>query len=84
MRLLIAAEYFPNPFKGYLDHQAAQFVRFGAQVSFLAFGHWGGEVQPTLAAAQPELDVRYVPLSASAPRSLAAGVAAAELGVLGG
>jgi glycosyltransferase involved in cell wall biosynthesis len=61
MRLLIAAEHFPSAFKGYIDAQAAEFTRLGADVSFLAMEDWDHGISPRLAAVLPDPDIRYVP-----------------------
>ena len=71
MRILIAAEYFPSHYKGYIDAQAAQFVGMGAEVSFVAFGRWWPTVDPRLSAVLPQPSIRYLPESPSRPKPLA-------------
>jgi glycosyltransferase involved in cell wall biosynthesis len=86
MRLLIASEYFPSHFKGYVDAQAAQFVEMGADVSFVALGRWWPTVDPRLAAVLPNPSITYLPESPSRPVSLAralAGAAGAPLRTAG-
>ena len=77
MRLLIASEYFPSHFKGYVDAQAAQFVEMGAEVSFVAFGRWWPTVDPRLSAVLPRPSIRYLPESPSRPKPLARALAGA-------
>jgi glycosyltransferase involved in cell wall biosynthesis len=61
VNILICSEVFPNPFKGYIDTQAAEFVRLGGRVSFAALDDWGRSVHGRLAAAQSTVPVTYVP-----------------------
>lgn len=82
MRLLIASEYFPSHFKGYVDAQAAQFVEMGAEVSFVAFGRWWPTVDPRLSAVLGEPHVRYLPESPSRPKPLARALARAAVSPL--
>lgn len=79
MRLLIASEYFPSHFKGYVDAQAAQFVSMGAEVSFVACGRWWPTVAPRLASVLPDPSIRYLPQSPSRPRPLARALLGATL-----
>jgi colanic acid/amylovoran biosynthesis glycosyltransferase len=41
MKVYAFAEYYPNPFKAYLDAQFAQTISDGNDLSIFAFGSWG-------------------------------------------
>ncbi len=67
MRVYAFAEYYPNPFKPYLDTQFAQTVADGHELRIFAFGSWGDPGNATIAEYGLTDRTRYIP---GAPRHL--------------
>lgn len=70
MRILIATEYFPTTYKLYIEDQATEFVRQGAEVSFASMGRWAERAGSRLRSVVADPRVQYLPSSLRAPGAL--------------
>jgi colanic acid/amylovoran biosynthesis glycosyltransferase len=61
VRVYAFAEFYPNPFKPYLDAQFAQTIEDGHEVSVFAFGTWGDPGSRVIADFQLERRTTYLP-----------------------
>jgi colanic acid/amylovoran biosynthesis glycosyltransferase len=61
MRVFAFAEYYPNPFKPYLDTQFARTVLDGHELAIFAFGTWGDMGSRVIADFRLAQRTRYLP-----------------------
>jgi len=73
------AEFYPNPFKPYLDAQFAETIAEGHDLSVFAFGTWGDPGSRVIANFQLARRTRYIP---GAPRQLSRFVAPSLAGAV--
>jgi colanic acid/amylovoran biosynthesis glycosyltransferase len=73
------AEFYPNPFKPYLDAQFAETIADGHDLFVFAFGSWGDPGSRVIADYQLERRTRYIPAT---PRQVARFVAPSLIGAV--